>query len=474
MRKLISLFLFTFTVAAAWAPPVAAQTENDARMMLEEGNRYLEQAQRLGGRARQRALREALSHYHRALQITRSRSVIFNVALCYEMLGRYDDAFAYYTEYLGFEDLPPSDRAIAEERLEEIRPHVALVEVTSRPEGATIYVDRTDLPPRGVTPTTVAIPAGPHRIILELEHYESADQQVDAALGQTREVHFDLAALPAQVRFETDPPGAEIRLDDENAPPLGTTPLTTSVPAGSHRVYATLEDRSGREVFDAPPGGSITVPVVLGAPTTPGFVDLNVDAPAAEVTVDGQEVGNAPIRRLRLTPGRHRITVDAGTEHEIWSDVVEVTPGARFTMDVHLAPAEPRRRFGPWPNVGLVLAGMLMVASAATGGWAWSLYTDFQEIEDLCNEDRDGDPQRCATGTALRDDAIDLRDRIRPLAIATDVLWISAVVLGLTSMTLAIFNREIVDSTTVTIGAAPTPGGAMATVGFGPMVLLSP
>lgn len=474
MRKLLLVFVLAVAPLTAWAPDAEAQTETDARQMFEEGNTYFQRAVRSSGRARQAALREALNLYHRALRITRSRSVIFNVALCYELLERYDDAFVYFNEYLAFEDLTAADRAEAETRMERIRPNVALVEVISRPEGATIFIDRPDLSPRGVTPAVVAISPGAHRVILTLENHENAEAAVEAALGETRNVSLELPARPTRVRVETDPPGAEIRLDAESGPALGTAPATIEVPAGPHRIYAVMGDRAGREVFEAPPGGDITVSVVLGAPTTPGVVNVSVDVADAVVSVDGRNVGYAPARRIRLAPGQHRITVNAGDEYETWSDTIDVTPGDRVNLEVHLAASEPRRRFGVWPNVGIVLAGLLAVAAGATGGWALALHSDFTDIEEACDAALGGNPQACASGTALRDEALELEDRIRPLAIATDVLWGTAVVLGITSFALLLLNREVPDSTTVRIGVAPTPGGAMASVGFGGMPMVAP
>ena len=474
MRKPLLVFVLAVASLVAWAPEARSQTETDARQMFEEGNTYFQRAMRSSGRARQAALREALNLYHRALRITRSRSVLFNVAMCYELLERYDDAFAYFSEYLAFEDLSDADRAEAEAQMQRVRPNVALVQVASTPEGATIFVDRTDLSPRGVTPAVVAISPGTHTVILTLENHENAETVVDAVRGETREVEVALEAHPARVRFETDPPGAELRLDTESGPVIGTAPASVEVPAGSHRVYAVLGDRFGREAFEAPPGGDIAVAVRLGAPTTPGVVSVSVDAVGAVVSVDGRNVGRAPAGELRLTPGQHRIAVNAGDEYETWSETIDVTPGDQVALEIHLAPAEPRRRFGVWPNVGIVLAGLLAVASGATGGWALSLHSDFNDIEEACDAALGGDPSACAPGTALRDEALALEDRIRPLAIATDVLWGTAVVLGVTSFALLILNREVPDSTSVRIGVAPTPGGAVASIGVGGMVVMAP
>ena len=164
-------------------------------------------------------------------------------------------------------------------------------------------------------------------------------------------------------------------------------------------MYVSLGDRFGREVFDAPPGGTVSVPVTLGAPTSPGVVDIAVDVPGALVSVDGDEVGPAPLRRLRLAPGRHRIAVGSDEMHQGWSEVVEVGPGHRLRLQIHLGSAVPPRRFGPWPTVAMALAGVLAATGAATGGWALALHGDFRDIQEECDQapSRAARALRCVT-----------------------------------------------------------------------------
>lgn len=470
MRKLL-VVLALFTALPVFAPTAAeAQTETDARRMFEQGNAHLQRAQRLRGAARARALREALTLYHRSLRVTRARSVLFNIAVCYEQLGRYQDAHSYYSEYLGLEDLTEQDREVAEERMAAISPHVALIEVSSEPPGATIYVDRRDLSPQGVTPVTVATQPGSHRIIGVLEGHESDELEVEAVLGQTREVALELTALPAQVRIETAQPGAEIRIDDESSEPIGVTPLEAEIPAGQRRIYAILGDRAGRTVVDVPPGGDLTVTVELGAPTTPGQVAIEVDVPEAEVRVDGEVVGTAPVRSLSLTPGVHRISVQANGDYQGWSEVVEIGPGHQLDLEVHLARSTPQRRFGPWPNVGMALATVLGVAAAATGGWALALHADFESIAESCGDA----PQACGEGSVLRSDALDLEQRIHSMAITTDVLLVTAAAVAVTSFALMLLNREVEDRSRVTIAISPLNGGVLTALSVGGTTRLSP
>jgi hypothetical protein len=470
MRTFLAVTLLSLSAVLIWPSRAAAQTEADARAMFEEGNGHLERGLRLRGQARARELRDALNLYHRALRVTRSRNVIFNIALAYEGLERFEDAYAYFSEYVAIDDLSEEDRREGEHHLATLTPRIALVEVTSQPPGATIYVDRRDLSPRGVTPATIATQPGSHRVILVLDGHEPGEAPVEAALGQTRQVSVALAPRPATVHVETDPPGAEVRFDAEDATVAGVTPLTTTLPAGQHRIYVSLDDRAGRENFVAPPGGEITVPVQLAAPTTPGDVAINVDTPGAIVVVDGIEVGQAPIRQLRLTPGVHRISVVGDAEHLGWSETVEVGPGHEIAMNVHLALATPRRRFGVWPGVGMAVAVAIGVAAAATGGWALSLHDDFQDIASTCG----AAPQACAEGTVYRAEAYALEDRIRQFAIATDVLIATAAAVGITSFALMLLNREIADTSRVEIALSPTEGGLFASLRFRGMLQVSP
>ncbi len=470
MRQIIIIVVLAITSPAVLPSIAAAQTENDAREMFQQGAARLQRAERLRGAPRNRAIRQALDLFHNALRVARTRSILFNIGLCYEYLHRYEDAVSYFNEDFLLDGLTEQYRRDTEQRIAGITPRIALVEVTTDPPGATIFLDRRDLAPRGVTPRTIATQPGQHRIITELDGHEPGEGTVEAVLGETREVRISLTAHPATVRVETVPPGAEIRFDDEDGPSAGITPLTVEIEPGQHRAYATLGDRSGRQTFDAPPGDTITVEVSLAAPTSPGVVIISVDVPDATVLVEGVTVGRAPIRELMLTPGIHRISVVGGDEYENWSEAIEIGPGHEINLEVHLAPIIPSRRFGIWPGVGMVAATVLGLAAMATGVWALSLHANFEAIEATCQDNE----QACDEDTVLREEAFDLDQRTRRFAIATDVLISTAAVTGIISFALMLLNREIPYSSRAQIALAPSPGGAIASLGFGHRIRMSP
>ena len=115
------------------------------------------------------------------------------------------------------------------------------------------------------------------------------------------------AQAPIPVNIESTPPGATVHLDDENAAPLGVTPLRrVRIPRGQHTLIfkktahqtqrLPINVRRRNETFRAtlPPLGVITI--------TAG----NGDATGAAVKIDGQAIGNVPTTH-EVQPGRHMV-----------------------------------------------------------------------------------------------------------------------------------------------------------------------
>ncbi len=143
------------------------------------------------------------------------------------------------------------------------------------------------------------------------------------------------------VNVESTPPGATVHLDDENAAPVGVTPLRRlRIPRGTHTLIfkkeahqttrLPIEVRRRNETFraDLPALGVITI--------TAG----NGDAWGAAVKIDGRALGNVPTT-TEVQPGRHLVQV--GREGFVtFSQWVEVAGGQVLTMQVLLEAEAPR------------------------------------------------------------------------------------------------------------------------------------
>ncbi len=138
----------------------------------------------------------ALAHLLASFRLVPNRNVEFNIARVYEQLGKLDLAWRHYHEYvLGTPD--PTARADGEAALARLDKDVARVKVTSSPSGATVFVGRVDLGPHGVTPITLALPAGKRSIVLDLDGYVRAETTAELVTGKESRTAVELLPAPA-------------------------------------------------------------------------------------------------------------------------------------------------------------------------------------------------------------------------------------------------------------------------------------
>jgi len=189
------------------SPSVSAAqgtSENaEARVYFQEGNRLYEQASGARGTQRTTLLQRSLEAYVDSLRIVRSRNALFNAAIVLGELGRNDESFNYFGEYLRIGELPAADREEATRRRDALRSQVAVLQVKTEPEGALLWVDRKDLAPRGETPIEIALPQGEHRTFIEKDGYISDERMQTAVRGET--VVLKLSMLPIPVAPEPEP-----------------------------------------------------------------------------------------------------------------------------------------------------------------------------------------------------------------------------------------------------------------------------
>jgi hypothetical protein len=140
------------------------------------------------------------------------------------------------------------------------------------------------------------------------------------------------AAAEGSLRIESDPAGAEVRL---NGTGRGTTPLALSVPAGNY----TLAVQNGTSIKELPisiTNGAVTVHHIA-FPTTPpvvtaetGHLSVATDPVGSDVVVDGEERGVSPLTLRNLSVGQHRVVVRArGTTY---TRTVQIEAGATASL----------------------------------------------------------------------------------------------------------------------------------------------
>ena len=117
--------------------------------------------------------------------------------------------------------------------------------------------------------------------------------------------------LPGSLTVQTTPPGLQISIAGK---PVGTTPVTLSLPAGEYRVALAAPDGRQRDFAVTLVAGASLVRDVEMAPAaaavaSTGALRVDTEPTRQIVMVDGVERGFSPITVPALTPGEHLVVV---------------------------------------------------------------------------------------------------------------------------------------------------------------------
>ncbi len=285
---------------------------------------------------------EALGEFFVSNRLAPNRNVVFNIARSYEALKRHEEAYRYYAEYRAAET-DPEEQQIADRKLAQLAPLVALVRIESDPPGATVYIDRKDLGGRGATPLLIAQSPGEHQIILELDGYRPHTAKASLERGREIAVSQRLDLIVGTLRIESDPP-ARIYVDraagDSRTADAPLAPAALELTPGRHSVELEADGyRARRADVVVHPDAETKLSVALEEQPPPsGTVVLASSIKGALVMVDGKEGGFTPAV-LSLIAGSHDIEVrEPG--YQPWKRTVVVEQDARAFYQVELSELE--------------------------------------------------------------------------------------------------------------------------------------
>jgi len=314
MRALPRSVLLVLALSLAAPTLHADDLADEADVQFELGAKKYQSGDFLG----------ALEHFLTSNRLVSNKNVLYNIARCYEQLHRYPDAYRAYGRALDAET-DKDRRKDLEISLARIAPKVALLDVVTDPPGATVYLDRKDLGPRGNTPRKLGLEPGKYKVIVELNGYEPATSaEVTIATGEARTVTLKLQPILATVNL-TGAPGAEVRVDRVDGPPACAIPCTTKIAPGHHVLYLSKEGYKRSEIpVDLPAKQTVNVAAKLEVLT--GTVVVNADVPNALVEVDGKPYGFTPAV-LQVPVGKHSMTISRSGFKAVAKPIVVVEGG---------------------------------------------------------------------------------------------------------------------------------------------------
>lgn len=420
----ILTFLLSLSLLVVVDAPALAQSgaENaEAGRHFERGNAALARARRTRGARQTRYLEEALAAYVDTIAIVRSRNALFNAGLVLEQLQRGAEAFAYFQEYMHVPGLSDEERADGQTHLDALRPSLALTTITSEPAGATVYVDRVDLAPRGTTPLELALAPGEHRVFVRLEHYQDLERTFEAVMGETVTLNVPLEALEVEVVFElAGGEGVQLEVDG-----TVTSAMRLSLSPGPHVARVLTASRQPLEQrFVVRPGEPLRLRLnAAGAAALNGTIVV-VSEPGASVAVNGLSVGEGEEVRHEAPPGQYIVNVEA-PDRTPYEQMVSVSAGQTIRVDVQLG-RSTGRPLGALPHIALGLTG---AAAIGFGILAASARSENQTFEDRCP----GPSQ---------DECRDLADNVDSANTRADIVLGVAGALAITTVLFYIFNRK--------------------------------
>jgi TonB family protein len=159
-----------------------------------------------------------------------------------------------------------------------------------------------------------------------------------------------IAAGNAAIQVETTPPGAKIKLNDQ---PRGSAPTSlTGLAPGTYEVLAELagHEPAFRKVTLRQGEASTGVKLTLQpSQSGTGEADILSLPPGATVTMDGQRIGQTPLRGYKLPLGnrRFRLTTEG---YEPFTDYLQVDSGKPARLDARMVPlggAPPQPQAAP-------------------------------------------------------------------------------------------------------------------------------
>jgi hypothetical protein len=371
-----------FAVDAASSAPAFAQDAalENARKEFERGGDLFEKGD----------FQNAADAFMAAYKAKAFPAFVFNAAVCYEKLKDYKQAVELFKRYLA-EDPKASDKNDVEKRIKTLEdelaraaaapppdpnapptaaPALALPEVktksvvviTSKPDGASIYLDDKKNGSIGETPWNGSI-EGSHTVIIESKGYKTEKKKIQPSPDKLYDLYFALSTEQylGWLEVKANVPGSDVYIDTKEVGAVGKTPWMGNVQPGKRKIWVTKEgytEYAGEITIVAGKPHNVNVKLEEAAV---GFVKIRVNetGTGARVSLDNKRVCDAAPCRFQSPEGTHTVGVARDGKKTLLKSVTVVRK-TETTLSVKLAPS-PSHADAFWP--------FLFSAGLAGGGY---------------------------------------------------------------------------------------------------------
>jgi tetratricopeptide (TPR) repeat protein len=249
------------------------------------------------------------------------------------------------------------------------------------------------------------------------------------------------AELPVEVRVESRPSGASVRVDSETSPVMGKTPVVLQLSRGTHTLHLTAPAHDPVvktiNVRDRRGGKAMLVQVTLKA--NGGSVIVATSVRGAQVFVDGKLMGRTPLAEpLVLSAGRHDVRLSRAGYWEVTRSV-EVSAGTSETLSFEMRAA---------PRTLAIVGWSLLGAGVGAGGAG--IYFGVETLR------KKSDFDKCKT--AMRPNCMSISSDGKSAQHLTDgLLWPGIALVAAGSVLLILDARRNAGAEKASSAAAPPP-----------------
>jgi hypothetical protein len=201
------------------------------------------------------------------------------------------------------------------------------VSITSEPTGAGILLNGE---PAGETPSKFSrLAPGAYTVELRMDGYGRTYKTINLLEGQEIELDMPMLQVAGLLLVKSDPPGSEVVINSEV---MGTTPaLITELPLGAYAVTVRSPGLPDQKVQVELPDRKPVQLMVRHAPR----IAVNSYPPGAEILVDGEMKGVAPLVLENIPMGEHVLMAQLD-QHDSQEKEIVLVSGLNDAVEFNL------------------------------------------------------------------------------------------------------------------------------------------